>query len=241
MVWDLLETKADLINSAVKSIKIPELSGQNDFAKYELWGGKVENLSVPKAAVSFQDMSNGVRINVKGVQFRASVKARVEIGKNIFGKWIHLPRMTGGITANSEKANLDVMLQWDDFKFVPTITMDSKISLSFTSHLKIVNLSRGKLQELVSSKVNSEVPKKIAEAVENHVNPHLQQLKLQMLSKGFGDYDIEWTVQNSSLRVAVKPNPLFSGKSTSSKITPIDNMACLNANIITVLAWLPLG
>ncbi|KHJ79808.1 hypothetical protein OESDEN_20535, partial [Oesophagostomum dentatum] len=235
-VWNLLETRADVINDAVRSIKIPEFSGQKGLAKYRVWEGKVEYFSIPKSAVLFQDMSNGIRINVKDVRFRASVKARVEIGKKIFGKWIRLARMTGDINANSEKANLDVKLQWNDFKFVPTIAMDSKISVRFTRHLKIVNLLRSKVQKLVSSKVNSEVPKKIAEAVEKHVNPHLQQLKQQMASKGYKEFDIDWTVQNNSLRVAIKPK---RGNNTPSKIIPIDNMVCLNANIISMLNSLP--
>ncbi|KIH55887.1 hypothetical protein ANCDUO_13945 [Ancylostoma duodenale] len=83
--------------------------------------------------------------------------------------------------------------------------MDSNVRVDFTHHLKTLNFLRKKIQKIVTSKVNSEVPKKIIEAIEQQVNPRLQKLKEKMISMGYKEYDVEWTVQNNILRVAVKP------------------------------------
>ncbi|KHJ84377.1 hypothetical protein OESDEN_15911 [Oesophagostomum dentatum] len=204
-IWNLLETKAGLINGAVTSITFPEFSGKKSLVKYRVWDGKVDHFSVPKSGVSFQDMNNGVHLSMKNVQFGARTNGRVEIGKKVFGKWVRIARMSGEIKAKTEGANLDIKLTWNDFKFVPTVTMNSDVRVDFTKNLRKLNFLRSRVQKMVNSKVNSEVPKKIIDLVNNKVNPRLQQLKQKLISMGFTDYDIEWTVQNNILRVAIKP------------------------------------
>ncbi|ETN87059.1 hypothetical protein NECAME_01216 [Necator americanus] len=140
---------------------------------------------------------------MKDVQFHASVRGRLEIGKKIFGKWVRLARMSGHVKGKSENANLDLILKWNDFKFVPTVSMNSNI----------------------------------VEAIERQVNPRLQKLKEKMISMGFAEYDIEWTVQNNILRVMVKPK---SGKGSVSPVIPIDNMLCVNGNVLAVINAFPL-
>ncbi|EYC08969.1 hypothetical protein Y032_0063g3460 [Ancylostoma ceylanicum] len=231
-IWNLLETKANIINDAVTSITFPDFSGKESLVKYKVWDGKVDHFSVPKSGVSFQDMNNGVHLSMKGVQFGASIKGRVELGKKVLGKWVRIARMSGEIKAKSESVNLDVVLAWNDFKFVPTVNMDSNVRVDFTHHLRNLNFLRSRIQKMVTSKVNSEVPKKIIEAVEQQVNPRLQKLKEKMISMGYTQYDIEWIVQNNILRVAVKPK---SGSGVVSPVVPIDHMLCVNANMMAVM------
>ncbi|KIH45297.1 hypothetical protein ANCDUO_24664 [Ancylostoma duodenale] len=145
-------------------------------------------------------MNNGVHFSIKGAQFGASIKGRLEIGKKI-----RIARMSGEIKAKSESVNLDVKLVWNDFKFIPTVNMDSNVRVDFTHHLKPLKFLRKEIQKIVTSKVNSEVAKKITEAIEQQVNPRLQKLKEKMISMGYKEYDMEWTVQNNILRVVVKP------------------------------------
>ncbi|KIH48828.1 hypothetical protein ANCDUO_21099 [Ancylostoma duodenale] len=45
----------------------------------------------------------------------------------------------------------------------------------------------------------------LTEAIDRKVNPRLQILKQKMISMGYTEYDIEWTIQNNILRVTVKP------------------------------------
>ncbi|KHJ89490.1 hypothetical protein OESDEN_10682, partial [Oesophagostomum dentatum] len=92
---------------------------------------------------------------------------------------------------------------------------------------------RKKLQDTVRSKINSEVPKKINEAIEQKVNPRLQKLKQKLISMGYKDYDIEWTVQNNILRAAIKPK---SATKEISPVQPIDHMLCVNANVLEVIS-----
>ncbi|KAL6739906.1 hypothetical protein Aduo_013304 [Ancylostoma duodenale] len=231
-IWNLLETKANIINDAVTSITFPDFDGKESLVKYKVWNGKVNHFSVPKAGVSFQDMNNGVHLSMKDVQFGASVKGRVDIGKKVLKKWVRIARMSGEIKAKSASANLDVVLAWNDFKFIPTVNMDSNVRVDFTHHLERLNFLRSRIQKMVTSKVNSEVPKKIVEAIEQQVNPRLQKLKEKMISMGYTQYDIEWTVQNNILRVALKPK---SGSGVVSPVVPIDHMLCVNANMLAVM------
>ncbi|VDM68226.1 unnamed protein product [Strongylus vulgaris] len=235
-IWNLLETKADIINNALKSITFPEFSGRKSLIKYRVWDGKIEHFTVPKTGVSFQDMNNGIHLSMKNVQFRVSVRGRIEIGKKVFGKWVRIARMSGEIKAKSESAELDIKLTWNDFSFTPTVTMNSNVRVDFTDNLRKLNFLRSEVQKRVRSMVNSKVPEKIAEAIQRQVNPRLQKLKQKMAEKGYKNYDIEWIVQNNILRVAVKPK---SGSGNVSPVKPIDNMVCVNANIVAVFDALP--
>ncbi|KAL6739907.1 hypothetical protein Aduo_013305 [Ancylostoma duodenale] len=226
-IWNLLETKANIINDAVTSITFPDFDGKKSLVKYRVWDGKVDHFSVPKSGVSFQDMNNGVHLSIKGAQFGASIKGRLEIGKKI-----RIARMSGEIKAKSESVNLDVKLVWNDFKFIPTVNMDSNVRVDFTHHLKPLKFLRKEIQKIVTSKVNSGVAKKITEAIEQQVNPRLQKLKEKMISMGYKEYDMEWTVQNNILRVVVKPK---SGSGVVSPVVPIDHMFCVNANMVAVM------
>ncbi|KIH45095.1 hypothetical protein ANCDUO_24869, partial [Ancylostoma duodenale] len=134
-LWNLLETKSNIINEAVTSITFPEFSGKKSLVKYRVWEGKVEHFAVPKSGVSFLDMSNGV-------------------------------------------------------------------------HLSLI------------------------EAIDRKVNPRLQILKQKMISMGYTEYDIEWTIQNNILRVTVKPK---SRNGVVSPVQPIDTMLCVNADVLEVM------
>ncbi|KHJ80147.1 hypothetical protein OESDEN_20184 [Oesophagostomum dentatum] len=232
-VWNLLETKANIIQDAVKSIEFPELSGRESLVKYRVWDGRVEHFEVPKSGVSFVDMNNGVHLRIHDVKFRVVIRGRVELGKKVFGKWVRIARMSGDIKVQSEDADLDVTLVWNDFKLTPASTMNSNVRVDFTHHLRNLNFLRKKLQDTVRSKINSEVPKKINEAIEQKVNPRLQKLKQKLISMGYKDYDIEWTVQNNILRAAIKPK---SATKEISPVQPIDHMLCVNANVMEVIS-----
>ncbi|EYB81791.1 hypothetical protein Y032_0374g216 [Ancylostoma ceylanicum] len=232
-LWNLLETKANIINEAVTSITFPEFDGKKSLVKYRVWEGRVEHFAVPKSGVSFQDMSNGVHLSIRGVQFRASVRGRVELGKKIFRKWIRIARMSGNIIAKTDSATMDIKLVWDDFKFIPTVTMNSNVRVDFTHNLKRwLNFLRSRVEKMVVSKVNNEVPKKLVDAIERKVNPRLQILKQKMISMGYTEYDIEWTIQNNILRVTVKPK---SRSGVVAPVQPIDTMLCVNADVLEVM------
>ncbi|VDM65332.1 unnamed protein product [Strongylus vulgaris] len=204
-IWNILETEENIINEAVTSITIPEFSGQQELVKYRIWDGRVDYFSVPKSGASFQDMSNGARICLKGVKFRATVKGRVELGKKVFGKWVQIARMSGDIKATCENADVDVVLAWNDFKFTPTATVNSDFHIEFTHHLRNLDFLRHEIQKRVRHKVNDEVPKKLVEVIEQEVNPKLQNFKEKMIAKGYSDYEIEWNVENNALQISIKP------------------------------------
>ncbi|KHJ82558.1 hypothetical protein OESDEN_17748 [Oesophagostomum dentatum] len=205
-LWTLFDTRKGLINSTVTSLKFSDLSGQNSAAKYEVEDVKVEDFYIPKSGISFQDVNNGIKIEIKDIHFAAKAKIKAKIGPTIPGRWFHLANAKGTAIVRSEKSRLDVELQWKNFTFIPVVNMNSNIRIAFTENLNLLNLAKNNMASMVNSKINGLVHKKIKEAVKNYANPLLQQLKQQMVSFGYGDYDIEWMVQNSSLGVAVKPN-----------------------------------
>ncbi|KHJ75558.1 hypothetical protein OESDEN_24826, partial [Oesophagostomum dentatum] len=217
-IWNLLETRGGFINKAVTSITFPAFSGRQCVAAYRIWNGKVNRFFVPKSGVSFQNMNNGIHLKVRNVQFGARTNGRVDV--------VLLGRMNGQIKARANVANLDIKLKWNDFKFVPTVRMNSNVRIEFTNTLKRLDFLRSKLQNMITSKVNSEVPKMVVALVRNEVNPRLQKLKQKLISMGYKNCSIEWTTQKNTLRVTFKPK---STKGTVTPVTPIDNMVCVNA------------
>nr|CDJ81130.1 unnamed protein product [Haemonchus contortus] len=223
-IWNLLETKANLINDAIKSIQFPEKQEKvNKLFKYKVWNGHFEHFSIPKTGVTFENMNNGVHLRIKGVQFGGSVQARLYLG----GKLARV-RVSGDVKVKSSNAELDVILNWNDFTFTPVISMSSNLRIDFTRHIRRFNAIRGHLQKLATRAVNKKVAEKLAEVINKQVNPRLQRLKQMLIARGLADYDIEWTVQNQILRVAVKPR---SSINVPSPIVPINEMLCIKVSV----------
>ncbi|KHJ83637.1 hypothetical protein OESDEN_16662 [Oesophagostomum dentatum] len=63
-IWNLLESKAALINAAATTITFDGFSGKEKWVKYTVSGGRIEQFSIPKWGVSFYDMNNGIHVNV---------------------------------------------------------------------------------------------------------------------------------------------------------------------------------
>ncbi|XGW02578.1 hypothetical protein V3C99_014540 [Haemonchus contortus] len=214
-IWKLLETKAELINNLVKSIKIPEKEEKiKMFLKYKVWDGHIEHLSIPKTGVTLEKMNNGIHLRLKDVQFSGSIQARLYVGG-----WL-------------SRIGLDVILKWNDFTFTPIITMNSDLHIDFTSRFRKFNAFRRYFQKLATQAVNKKVPEKLVELIKEKLNPKLQKLKRKLMARGLTDYDIEWTVQNQILRVALKPK---SSTVAVSTIKPLDKMVCIEVNVIQLL------
>ncbi|WKY11328.1 hypothetical protein Q1695_003134 [Nippostrongylus brasiliensis] len=223
-VWDLLETKANFITEAVRSIKFPEKEEKvAKLVKYKVWGGQIEQFTVPKSGVAFVDVNNGVHIRMTGIQFRGKVSARLTIGRKI-GR----VRVSGDIQISSTSAELDMLLKWNDFNFIPTVSMNSELRVDFTHHLRRFNMIRKHVQNLATKAAN----KKISDAIINDVNPRLQKLK-KMVEQRVKDYDVVWTVQNQILRVEIRPR---SSTGQVSPVKAIDKMLCVDLNLNHLLS-----
>ncbi|RCN32575.1 hypothetical protein ANCCAN_21615 [Ancylostoma caninum] len=205
-IWNLLTTKANFISNVVTSIRFPDFGGKKSMVKYRVWNGRVDHFSVPQSGVSFLDMNNGIHLSITNIQFHATTRGRVELGKKVFRKWVRIARMSGDIKAKSANAGIDIVLVWNDFKFTPTVTMNSNVRIDFTHNLRrYLNFLRSRVQKMVTSKVNSEVPKLLNKAIQEKVNPRLQKLKQKIIEMGITQYGIEWKVQNNILRVILRP------------------------------------
>ncbi|ETN79775.1 hypothetical protein NECAME_09642 [Necator americanus] len=176
-------------------------------------------------------MDNGVHLSMNDVEFHASLKAELEVGVKPFEKWSVTAKTRGNVEAVSENANIDVKLKWSNFKFIPTVSMNSNVRVVFAENVEVLKFLSGKIEKMIASKVNSKVPKKIADAIRRQVNPSLKQFKQQLVSMGYKKYHVDWTVHNNTLRVALTPK---SGKAVVSPVIPIDNMLCLNASIVSM-------
>ncbi|EYB88381.1 hypothetical protein Y032_0248g89 [Ancylostoma ceylanicum] len=219
-LWNLLDTKAHLINRAVASIKIPDIHGKQGLNRYRVWGTTVQYFTVPKSGVSFQDFQKGIRLTVN-VNFGIATNL-------VLRAWI-IP-FYASVRAWSEHASLDIKLVWNDFKLIPYVSMHSSVHIHINHGL--LNLMRRKVENAVASSLNSEVPRKVAEAIERHVNPRLQKLKEELISKNYTDYDIDWKVQYNSARVAVKPK---SWNAIDTPVKQVNDMVCIDVNVLAVL------
>ncbi|KAL6741875.1 hypothetical protein Aduo_015088 [Ancylostoma duodenale] len=219
-IWNLLDTKAHVINKAVTSIKFPDFVGKEGLNKYRVWGTRVDYFTVPKSGASFKDFGGGVH-STMDLQFGITTNLIVH-------SWI-IP-FYASMKAWSEHAFLDVRLVWNDFKLTPYVFMFSKIHVDINHGL--LNLMRKKVGESIASRINSEVPTMVKESIERDVNPRLQQLKQKLISKNFTEYDIDWKVQNKSIRVALKPK---SWNGVDSPMKPMNDMMCIDLNVLAVI------
>ncbi|CAJ0591350.1 unnamed protein product, partial [Cylicocyclus nassatus] len=200
--------------------------------RYHIWNGKIDSFVLPSNGASFKDLYNGVHIRIKGVRLTASAQGRVEVGTSLLGNWLSVANMNGGIKLKSKKVDLDVKFVWNNFQFVPIMSMDSNIRLSFTGSFKVLAIVKYIIEKKVALKIESGVAKKLSEFVKKKINPHLLQLKQKMMSVGIRNYPVEWMVQNNSLHMVFTPK---SKNNVLSWPKPINEMVCLSVNILYLL------
>ncbi|CAJ0591360.1 unnamed protein product [Cylicocyclus nassatus] len=214
-VWHLLDTEQATISKTMSSISIPEISGKISKFQYKVSDAKIEMFSLPSNGISFQKYDHGVYLKIKGVQFRASAKAKVGLVKKSCLLCLPLPSLKGGIIVTSENVSLDVKLAWHDYKFTPKISMESNIKLKFTGSLKPLNIVakfvdvKALLKDKIENLIDKNIVNKLDKGVNSLGNPHLQQLKTKISSAGYNflfESPIDWTVRNNNLRIAVKLN-----------------------------------
>ncbi|KAK5986112.1 hypothetical protein GCK32_015199, partial [Trichostrongylus colubriformis] len=227
-IWDLLATKPDLFNSTITSIKLPEKEGKFKQLRYKLWDGHFDEFSVPKTGVSFENMNNGIRLRVRNVTFKSSTRARLYMEQMLFSIGVR-----GKIRMESTNAELDVILTWSNFTFTPNISMTSNLTIEFTRYLREFNLFKSRVEKYATRAINKKISKKLAGVIVKKLNPILRKLKKKLKKmKLYKKYDIEWTTQNQTLRVAVKPK---SSNDVVSPIKPIDKMLCAEVDIAQLL------
>ncbi|RCN34278.1 hypothetical protein ANCCAN_19873 [Ancylostoma caninum] len=196
---------------------------QEGLASYRVYNGRVDYFNVPKWGAYFHDDTGGIHSSMD-LQFGATTSVKVLA-------WIF--PISGQVKIKSERARIHVRLAWNDFKFIPYVSVDSKLRVEFTHGLRVwLNSRRGKVEQTVNSKLMSEVPRMLKEAVERHVNPRLQNLKQKLISKNYTHFDIDWKAQGGFLRVAVKPR---SSSGVDSVVKPIKDMVCVDLNVLAAI------
>ncbi|RCN34284.1 hypothetical protein ANCCAN_19879 [Ancylostoma caninum] len=148
-------------------------------------------------------------------QYRCLMKASVKAS--------FVPEATGVIKVKSESAIVKVILKWNDFSFIPNISVHSNVSVDFDNRLWRFGFLTSRIQEMVTSKVNSDIRRMIAGAVEQQLNPLLQKLKQKLTIMGYTN--IEWRVQDKLPRVVLKPK---NWKAAVIYKEPSNSMLCLN-------------
>ncbi|CAJ0592034.1 unnamed protein product [Cylicocyclus nassatus] len=219
-VWNLLETKATVIEDAVKSIEVPEVGDRKWWYMFKAWNIKFTKFKVPRSGVSFENMRNGVYIKIKGAQLEARARAKFRL--------LFVTSGSGDVMGTTDRLNIDARLSWSDFSFTPKVDLDSNLRLKFHGPIKILNLIKKFLARLIDKKL-----KKLAvRAIEKEVNPHLQEFKRKMVAKGLTSYTVQLSVQRNSLHVSITPK---SAANVITPLIPINNMVCLNANMLSLI------
>ncbi|EYC31559.1 hypothetical protein Y032_0004g2217 [Ancylostoma ceylanicum] len=226
-VWDLLDTRADLITKYMKLIRFPEKSKNDLMLDYKLWNIFLEDFSIPKGGASFEDIYNGVHLRVKGVRFRVDARAKVAVGVSLLKA-----NLRGNVRVNCDNAELDLKLKWNDFKITPVVKTKADLEVEFTKDLRAANLFKKKIRKYAEKFVSNKLPDMIVELIEQKLNPLLRKLKRLLTGMGLSQFGVEWMVQNKTLRVAVKP------KSAMGKVEPIkptDKMVCIKSDLLAAL------
>ncbi|KHJ83996.1 hypothetical protein OESDEN_16297 [Oesophagostomum dentatum] len=203
-IWTLLKSKDKLIKDAIKSVKLKDIDKKKGWLHVRAWDGKIDNFSVDPAGISFQDMKNGIHLRVKNVSVHATYKGRIELGRKLLGLPLRIARASGNLRLKSENGSLDIKLVWDDFKFKPTVSMTSDISVEFTKNAKMLKHLKKAIQRR-STKIHAKISEEIVKLIEEKLNPRLQELKRKAATKGISHCDAEFKVQDKILRAVCKP------------------------------------
>ncbi|EYC14622.1 hypothetical protein Y032_0040g310 [Ancylostoma ceylanicum] len=233
-VWNLLD-KSALITDFMKSIRIPETSSNDTMLDYKVSDIFLEDFQIPKSGVSFKDMNNGIHLLVTGLQFRAVATAKVAVGVSRLKAG-----MKGDVRVNCDYAELDLKLEWNDYNITPNISIHADLQVEFTESLRAANLFKEKIRGYAEDFISDTLPGMIVELFEQHVNAPLQKLKKLLTGMGLSQFGIEWTVQNKTLRIAVKPRrvPNLYACSAMGKVEPIkptDKMVCITSDLLAAL------
>ncbi|KAK6754746.1 hypothetical protein RB195_013623 [Necator americanus] len=208
-IWDLLDTKSKLISKIVKSIRFPEISKEGKLLDYNLWDGYIEQLSISKDGVSFEDIDNGVHLHIENINFRVVTKAKVRVG-------FMLAKVgaSGKIWMDAVDGKLDLKLKWNDFEFLPTVETEENIRKYAEKAVRVI------------------LPEAIVGFIKQSVNPRLKKLKKIVVGLGLSQFGVQWAVQNNTLRVAVRPK---SGMENVRPIHSSNKMICVSSGILAVL------
>ncbi|EYC31557.1 hypothetical protein Y032_0004g2216 [Ancylostoma ceylanicum] len=226
-IWNLLDLRAELITKYLKTIELPEQAQNDTMLDYKVSNIALNDISIPKSGVSFEDMNNGVHLRMRNIKFRAVATIEVAVGVSVFKAGLK-----GDVKVNCDNAELDLVLNVGDYKITPVIKMKAGLQFEFTESLRAANLFESKIREYAEYFVSNSVPDMIAKTCEKEVNPLLQKLKRLVAGVGLSEFGVEWTVQNNTLRVGVKP------KSAMGKIAPIkpmSKMVCIDSNLLAAL------
>ncbi|KAK6754745.1 hypothetical protein RB195_013623 [Necator americanus] len=226
-IWDLLDTKSKLISKIVKSIRFPEISKEGKLLDYNLWDGYIEQLSISKDGVSFEDIDNGVHLHIENINFRVVTKAKVRVG-------FMLAKVgaSGKIWMDAVDGKLDLKLKWNDFEFLPTVETEATLHFNFTNSLKSANLFKENIRKYAEKAVRVILPEAIVGFIKQSVNPRLKKLKKIVVGLGLSQFGVQWAVQNNTLRVAVRPK---SGMENVRPIHSSNKMICVSSGILAVL------
>ncbi|VDL82031.1 unnamed protein product [Nippostrongylus brasiliensis] len=205
-IWDVIDKRSGEIVQAVKSIPIPDLKGKKGKIRYEATRLKVTHFYIPKNGISFQNMANGVHIQMNGVQLKVNGRGRGKIGRRI-----RLLRITGGIQVKTT-ANINIKLTWNDFKFTPVPTFDGRFRFDFERKLRRLNFLRGTLEKVIDKSLKKKVLSMISDIVVGQLNPQLQQLKSILQKRGLSHYTMDWVVKHNHLRVALRNSGNIVGR-----------------------------
>ncbi|CAJ0591349.1 unnamed protein product [Cylicocyclus nassatus] len=219
-VWSLLETKAVVIENAVKSIKIPDFGKRNWARMGKVSNMKITKFKVPKFGVSFENMNDGVHIKIKGVQLEVCGKAKYRL------LFVTSKTKNVAITSNLDA---DAKLKWRDFIFIPEVKIKTNLKTKLSGILlKIFKPSDKKISRVIDRALEKYAEKIIVE----EVNPHLQEFKKKIEAEGLRSYTVQLSVQRNSLHVSIKPK---SAGNVITPLNPINNMVCLNANMLALI------
>ncbi|WKY08222.1 hypothetical protein Q1695_007596 [Nippostrongylus brasiliensis] len=225
-IWDVIDKRSGEIVQAVKSIPIPDLKGKKGKIRYEATRLKVTHFYIPKNGISFQNMANGVHIQMNGVQLKVNGRGRGKIGRRI-----RLLRITGGIQVKTT-ANINIKLTWNDFKFTPVSTFDGRFRFDFERKLRRLNFLRGTLEKVIDKSLKKKVLSMISDIVVGQLNPQLQQLKSILQKRGLSHYTMDWVVKHNHLRVALRNS---GATGAIPDVQPISKMMCIKANLLALL------
>ncbi|CAJ0591472.1 unnamed protein product [Cylicocyclus nassatus] len=197
-IWNAFNTSEVFLNDTMNSTLSTNISGAVGTVKYKLWNASLESLSFSTKNVSFRKFRHGgLRIRIRGLKFTASADLELEVDF-----WLARLKFSGKVWVMSENIRVDIAFIWNNFTIASKIRMGSNIRLFFTGSLQYFNLVEPMLRNIIRKNIEEQIRK----AVENEVNPYLQELKKMVRNAGLSflfKLPIKWALHNGTLQIVL--------------------------------------
>ncbi|CAJ0591362.1 unnamed protein product [Cylicocyclus nassatus] len=194
---------------------------------YEISEGKVVELKIPKEHVKMLNMENGVHVKMSNITFKSTMKVTLKVGVLLFEAGV-----PGDITVETNNAEVDIALRWQNFTLKPNVTVKADFDIKYGGLLSAASLLPEAFSKQAKIYAEKNIPSTVSDYITQVLNPHLSSLRRVYVGLGLSQFDIYWRTQNQTISMAMRPKSAGPMKE-ALKHNQNGKMVCITSEILS--------